>query len=73
MTHISNIQNHNRYLERRAGTKIIKEMERTAGGVDMNGSIQNNIHNTGRNSFAWKCCVFIRVHSLEAKTYLFVI
>jgi hypothetical protein len=35
MAHISNIQNHNRYLERRLGTKIIKEKP-TAGGIQFN-------------------------------------
>jgi hypothetical protein len=39
-THILRIQSHKKYLERRIGTIIIKEMQPTAGGMDMNGSIQ---------------------------------
>jgi hypothetical protein len=38
---ISSLANHNKYLERRIGTKIIKEMERlAAAGMDTSGSIQ---------------------------------
>jgi hypothetical protein len=39
-THILSIQSHKTYLERRIGTKIIKEKEPTAMGMDMSGSIQ---------------------------------
>jgi hypothetical protein len=39
-THVTSILNHKTYLERRIGTKLIKEMEPPAMGMDMNGSIQ---------------------------------
>jgi hypothetical protein len=39
-THISTIQSHKTYLERRIGTRIIKEKEPPAMGMDMTGSIQ---------------------------------
>jgi hypothetical protein len=40
-SHITSIANDKKYLERRIGTKIIKEMERlAAAGMDMSGSIQ---------------------------------
>jgi hypothetical protein len=39
-THISSIQSHKTYLERRIGTQIIKEKEPPAMGMAMSGSIQ---------------------------------